>query len=140
MGNWKTWLSVIVLYLMVRQCGGCDGNNEAEVGESSGYEQTSESYNKQNVNTSFSFESNVRDYLNSHRFSSNDGYTITFVGGMNEMYVNGQIFSGYTEIVSFSRNSATLRANGPSTKITMYLDAANGVLTERSDGTKYYAN
>ena len=137
--HWRIFGIGLTCLIFLAICSGNDDVDEMEYDEYSEYEQSSGHSYEQPTIASFSFESNVRDYLSSHRFTSYDGYTITFLGGMSEMYVNGQIFSGYTEIVNFSRNSAVLRANGPTTRITLYLDAANGVLTERSNGTKYYA-
>lgn len=41
MGNWKIWIFVIAAFFLIRQCGGCGGNDDAQDGESSEYEQTS---------------------------------------------------------------------------------------------------
>ena len=137
MNKWIYTIAAVCLF--VYMCGGSEECGETAYEGRTECNQTSEISNKQQAHVSFSAEYNVRDYLNSHRFVSSSGYTLTFLGGTNEMSVNGQILSNYVEIVSFSRTSAVLRTNGPSGKITLYLDAANGVLTEESDGTRYYA-
>lgn len=31
MGNWKTWLFVIVVFLLIRQCGGCGGSDKLDL-------------------------------------------------------------------------------------------------------------
>ena len=137
--HWRIFGIGLTCLIFLAICSGNDDVDEIENDEYSEYEPISEISYGQPVVASFSFESNVRDYLGSHRFTSNDGYTITFLGGMSEMSINGYLISGYVEIVSFSKTSAILRANGPTARMTFYLDAVNGVLTDKNDGIRYYA-
>ena len=93
---------------------------------------TSSGYTSDN----FDSEQDVRQYLMSHRFSSGDGYTLSFSRNGYEAYLNGTLLSQNVQIITYSSSSATLRTHGPYGNTTLYL--SSGVIKDQ-DGTYYYA-
>jgi hypothetical protein len=121
----------------------CDGCGCEETGdeESYEYEQPSNS-SYEDSDISFSNEQDVRMYLSSHRFASQDGYTLSFSGYANQVSLNGQPLSSNVEIRSVSRSSAIIRAQGPygNTTFRLSVSGSEGVIEDTNDGTYYYSN
>lgn len=84
----------------------------------------------------FTREGDVWQYLISHRFTSQDGRTISFSYRSSVLYSNGKAIPQSAEMQTFSSTSATIRTRNPYGKTTLYL--SNGFLKD-SDGTCYYA-
>ena len=110
----------------------CDGCDDSDEGETYEYEQSS---------VSFSSEIDVRIYLCSHRFSSSDGYTLSFSSEANEVSLNGQPLSSNVEIRSITSNSAVIRTQGPygNTTFRLSVSGSDGVIQDTNDGEMYYS-
>ena len=118
-------------------CDGCDDNGDERTYE---YEQSSgSSYEESNI--SFSSEQDVRTYLCTHRFSSSDGYTLSFSNNGNEVSLNGKPLSSYVQIRSVSSSSAILRTQGPygNTTFRLSVSGSEGEIEDTNDGTCYYS-
>ena len=89
----------------------------------------------------FSNEQDVRNYLCTHRFSSRDGYTLSFSNFANEVSVNGQQLASYVEIGSISSYGALIRTHGPygNTTFKLSISGSDGVLQDINDGETYYS-
>lgn len=127
----------ITCLFFLATCDGCEDVSDNEMYE---YEQSSgDSYEQSYL--SFSDEQDVRSYLCSHRFSSNDGYTLRFSNNANEISMNGKPLSSYVEIRSVSSSSATIRSQGPYGNTTFHLTISGSecVLEDTNDGTCYYS-
>lgn len=147
MKDWRVWAFVIVLYLVIRGCGGCNGcgsdsndDNSSEIYEqSSGNSDSERMYGNNSV--SFNSEQDVRTYLCTHRFTSSDGYTISFRSNANELSVNGKLLTSYIEISLSSSSSVILRTHGPygNTTFRLSVSGSDSVIRD-SDGESYYSN
>ena len=134
-------IMLVILYL----CGPLNSNytishSEERRNSSESYEQSMNDSYKQ-LETSFSNEQDVRMYLCSHRFASNDGYTLSFSNNANEVSLNGQQLSSYVEIRSVSSSSAVVRAQGPygNTTFRLSVSGSGGVIEDTNDGGMYYS-
>ena len=87
----------------------------------------------------FSNELNVRSYLCSHRFSSSDGYTLSFYNMAYEMQVNGIIIYTYLDIIYITSFFVVMKARGPygDGTLKLYVLGSNSVIEDISD--KYYS-
>lgn len=121
--------------------GTCDGCEDSEGGEVYEYEQSSGGSTYEQTSVSFSDERDVRTYLCSHRFSSSDGYTLSFSNFANEVSLNGQPLSANIEIRSVSRNGAVIRTQGPygNTTFRLSISGSDGVIQDTNDGELYYS-
>ena len=119
-------------------CGGCDESTGEVTYEEN--EQPSSSY-REGSNISFSDEQDVRMFLQNHRFSSNDGYTLSFGSYANEVSLNGQVVYTSIAIRSISSSSAVIRLQGPysNTTIRLSVSGSGGVIEDTNDGTCYYS-
>lgn len=119
-------------------CDGCDDSDEGEVYE---YEQSSGGSSYEQTSVSFSSEIDVRIYLCSHRFSSRDGYTLSFSSEANEVSLNGQPLSSNVEIRSITSNGAVIRTQGPygNTTFRLSVSGSDGVIQDTNDGEMYYS-
>lgn len=138
-GNWKMWAIVVCLFFMFKMCGGVFEETGDE--ETYEYEQSSNSSNDDS-DIIFSSEQDVRMYLSSHSFSSQDGYTLSFSGYANQVSLNGQPLSSNVEIRSVNRSSAVIRTQGPygNTTFRLSVSGSDGVIEDTNDGTYYYSN
>lgn len=130
----------ITCLFFLATCDGCDETGDEESYEYEEYEQPSNSSYKESY-ISFSDEQDVRTYLCSHRFSSNDGYTLSFSNNANEVSLNGQPLSSYVQIRSVSSSSAIIRSQGPygNTTFRLSVSGSDGVIEDTNDGTCYYS-
>lgn len=131
----------IVCLLFLSSCIGC-GDGESVNSENYEYEESSNgSYGQQEV--SFSDEQDVRTYLCSHSFSSNDGYSMTFSNNANYISLNGQQLTSSVRIQLVSRQSAVLRTQSPYGNailtFNLTVSGSDGVLRD-IDGETYYSN
>ncbi len=119
----------------------CDGCGESNLGEVCEYEQSSGDSSYEQASVSFSDERDVRTYLCSHRFSSSDGYTLSFSNYANEVSLNGQPLSSNVEIRSVSSNGAVIRTQGPygNTTFRLSVSGSDGVIQDSNDGEAYYS-
>lgn len=88
----------------------------------------------------FSNDINVITYLTSREFRDSKGNTLRFSGGNCEVEMNYVSISPYTEILSITSNSATLRMHGPygNATLRLYISGSKGVIQDR-DGSEYYS-
>ena len=143
MKDWKTWVLLIGIFLLVKMCGGCNGcNSDNSDGYSSdSYEQSASGVDSERYRyVSFNNEQDVRTYLCTHRFSSSDGYTISFSNNANELSLNGKLLTSYVEVSLSSSSSAVLRTHGPygNTTFRLSVSGSDGVIRD-SDGESYYS-
>ena len=119
-------------------CNGCDDSNGGDGYE---YEQSSGESSYEQTSVSFSDERDVRTYLCSHRFSSSDGYTLSFSNYANEVSLNGQPLSSNVEIRSVSSYGAVIRTQGPygNTTFRLSVSGSDGVIQDTNDGETYYS-
>ncbi len=134
MKDWKVWGIVLLVIFGIRYCG---SSNDSDT-ESNDYEQSNESYES---SVRFESEQDVRTYLCTHRFTSSDGYTLSFSSNANEVSLNGRVLSSTTDVNASSSNSATIRTHGPYGNTTFYLSVSgnDGVLRDTNDGESYYS-
>ena len=140
MKDWRVWAFVIFLFLLVKGCGGCNGCDSSDDSSAERYEQSSNDSYKQ-PETSFSNEQDVRMYLCSHRFTSSDGFTLSFSNNANEVSLNGQPLTSYVDIRSVSSSSAVIRTQGPygNTTFRLSVSDSDGVIEDTNDGGMYYS-
>ena len=119
-------------------CDGCGDSNKEDIYE---YEQSTGSNSYEQTSTLFSDESDVRMFLCNHRFSSSDGYTLSFSNFANEVSLNGQPLSSNVEIRSVSSNSAVIRTQGPygNTTFRLSVSGSDGIIEDTNDGETYYS-
>lgn len=119
----------------------CDGCGDSDEGETYEYEQSSGGSSHEQTSVSFSSEIDVRIYLCSHRFSSSDGYSLSFSSEANEVSLNGQPLSSNVEIRSITSNSAVIRTQGPygNTTFRLSVSGSDGVIQDTNDGEMYYS-
>jgi len=147
MKDWKVWALLVALFLLVKMCGGCNAcsddnaNNESDGGDGYEYRQSSSSSSYGRSIASFSDEQDVRTYLCSHRFSSSDGYTLSFSNNADEVSINGQPLSSNVSIRSVSSNSAVIRTQGPygNTTFRLSISGSDGAIEDTNDGEMYYS-
>ena len=103
----------------------------------------SQSYEVSNDSHSISFssEQDVRTYLCSHRFSSRDGYTLSFSSNAYEVSLNGRVLTSTTDVYVTSSNSASIRTHGPygNTTFKLSVSGGDGVIRDTNDGESYYS-
>lgn len=142
MKDWKTWVLIIGIYLVVKMCGGCDGCESHDGGSNQdNYEQSSDGSSYERNSVSFSNETDVRTYLCRNRFSSRDGYTLSFSNLANEVSLNGRPLSSNVEIRSVSSYGAVIRTQGPygNTTFRLSVSGSDGVIEDLNDGEAYYS-
>lgn len=134
MKDWKVWGFVLLVILGIRYCGSCNDSDT----ESNDYEQSNETYES---SIRFESEQDVRTYLCNHRFTSSDGYTLSFSSNANEVSLNGRVLSSTTDVNASSSNSATIRTHGPygNTTFKLSISGNDGVLKDTNDGESYYS-
>lgn len=134
MKDWKVWAIALLVVFGFSYCGTRNDSNS----ESNDYEQSNETYES---SVRFESEQDVRTYLCTHRFTSSDGYTLSFSSNANEVSLNGRVLSSTTDINASSSNSATIRTHGPYGNTTFYLSVSgnDGVLRDTNDGESYYS-
>lgn len=143
MKDWKSYVVILGLLLLVKMCGGCNGCDSSDDNSSDRYEQSSGSDSESsygNRYVSFNNEQDVRTYLCTHRFASSDGYTISFSNNANDLSLNGKLLTSYVEISLSSSSSAVLRTHGPygNTTFILSVSGSDGVIRD-SDGESYYS-
>jgi hypothetical protein len=129
-------LSILILLMA---CGGCGGDNESE---SSDYDQSQESNQYQANMTSsnqFSGEQDVRTYLCTHRFYSNDGTSMSFRSNGNSLFMNGTQLTSTIEVRVTSASSALIRTHGPygETTLTLSISSGRGIVQDHQSGDSY---
>ena len=135
MNNWRAWgFALLVILFCVHYCGSCNDSDT----ESNDYEQSNETYES---SIRFESEQDVRTYLCTHRFTSSDGYTLSFSSNANEVSLNGRVLSSTTDVNASSSNSATIRTHGPygNTTFKLSISGNDGVLKDTNDGESYYS-
>lgn len=87
----------------------------------------------------FDTEQQVRSYLSSHKFTSDDGYTISFQNNANELYLNGRCMTSLISIPRYSEQGALLKGSGPYGTSTFMLTVKDGArgLVDMNDETVY---
>lgn len=147
MKDWKVWALLVALFLLVKMCGGCNAcsddnaSNDSDGGDGYEYRQSSSSSSNGRSIAPFSDEQDVRAYLCSHRFSSSDGYTLSFSNNANEVSINGQPLSSNVSIRSVSSYSAVIRTQGPygNTTFRLSISGSDGTIEDTNDGEMYYS-
>lgn len=134
MKDWKVWAIALLVVFGFSYCGTRNDSNS----ESNDYEQSNETYES---SVRFESEQDVRTYLCTHRFTSSDGYTLSFSSNANEVSLNGRVLSSTTDINASSSNSATIRTHGPygNTTFNLSVSGNDGVLRDTNDGESYYS-
>lgn len=134
MKDWKVWGFVLLVILGIRYCGSCNDSDT----ESNDYEQSNETYES---SIRFESEQDVRTYLCNHRFTSSDGYTLSFSSNAYEVSLNGRVLSSSTDVYVSSSNSASIRTHGPygNTTFRLTISGNDGVLKDTNDGESYYS-
>ena len=134
MKKWKVWAIALFVIFGFSYCG---SRNDSDT-ESNDYEQSNETYES---SVRFESEQDVRTYLSTHRFTSNDGYTLSFSSNANEVSLNGRVLSSTTDVYASSSNSATIRTHGPygNTTFKLSISGNDGVLKDTNDGESYYS-
>lgn len=137
MNNWRVLGFVLLVILFcVHYCGSCNDDDS----ESAKYEQSDEKLYEES-SLSFSGEQDVRTYLCNHRFTSGDGYTLTFSSNAYEISLNGRVLTSTTDVYVSSSKSASIRTHGPygNTTFILTFSGNDGVLKDTNDGELYYS-
>lgn len=139
MKNIKSWLVIIACFALY-YC--MSGNNDEDAAEENDSEEVQVSGSSSERAALFASEQEVRTYLCSHRFSSEDGYTLTFSSNANEVQLNGRTLTSSATITLTSSSSAHIRTSGPYGNTTFRLATigADAVIKDSNDGTLYYSN
>lgn len=134
MKDWNVWAIVLLVVFGFSYCGTRNDSNS----ESNDYEQSNETYES---SVRFENEQDVRTYLCTHRFTSSDGYTLSFSSNANEVSLNGRVLSSTTDVNASSSNSATIRTHGPygNTTFRLTVSGNDGVISDTNDGESYYS-
>ena len=139
--SWIGAIMLVILYLWGPLNSNYNsGGGELDQSEHYGYSSDTETVNDEKT-VLFNNEQDVRTYLCTHRFSSNDGYTISFSNNANEISVNGKLLTSYVKVSLASMSSAVLRTHGPygNTTFRLAIIGSDGVLKD-SDGEVYFTN
>lgn len=142
--NIISWIGAIMLAILYLW-GPLNTNYVSGSGEQEQLEQNSYSSDTETVNDGkhvlFNSEQDVRTYLCTHRFSSNDGYTLSFSNNANEISVNGKLLTSNVDISLASMSSAIIRTHGPYGNTTFRLATiGSDCILKDSDGEVYFSN
>lgn len=129
-------IGFVCLYFLAT-CDGCDDKIDSETYDnveviSDGYQQSS---------LMFSNEQDVRIYLCSCRFVSNDGTKLSFSNNANSVFMNGTQLASSVDVLVQSYDCALVRTHGPygNTTLQISISGGEGVIVDGNSGDTYYS-
>lgn len=137
-----SWMGAIMLAILY-MWGPLNSDYEISRDKSDSYSHekssSSDSYEQTSSSVSFSTEQDVRTFLCTNRFSSSDGFKISFSNNANELSLNGKPITSYVEIRLCGQSYAILRTHGPygNTTFLLSISGSEGFLVDKNDGTIY---
>ena len=91
----------------------------------------------------FSSENDVRTYLCSHSFISDDGSKLSFSSNAYSAYLNGTQITSTTDISLINEGRALIRTHGPYGNTTLVLtisSSGDGIIQDNNSGDVYITN